>query len=749
MSRFFFSSLILLSTRPFFTWTIAQSLLGSTIKPSPPGFDSGHLITQFTHSSLDRRIASLSTYFCLCIARVLRRLQLHSLHISETTSMARCPECSKVMIVVSKPQRLRMWTSLEEMASLAQKGCHLCAYLMRGKNLENPRREKDIRLDYDGQHLIFVYDLMTIKWSISPNCTKRKGSDPGPYASAGFRAFLDQSWPEKRPDPIVQACKLFRTCFNNDDNAHNNCGTSHTEKTSVGPDSLPKRLLDLSHGDKILTINVPMWIRLGHATVAELSNYCTLSYRWGTGSSECMLETAFIEQRAMSLSQMPQTFKDAIKVARALDTRFLWIDALCIIQPSVHGDYADWKAEGPRMNIVYQNSRFTISATCSEHPADGFLSRCGIDLIGNVLCDVPILEEDKPPRLLFLLPARKPSFSESVVESHLNNRGWVAQERALSRRLLHFTEGGVFWECYATNAYLTSDEFGNGHTFGDIEPVSLGHASLMDLRSWMRFIELYSGSKFTHPTDRLIALSSIAKAVPIEEFGNEYYAGIWRKNLVDGLMWYSTEPSVGASRALRLSIAPSWSWASVASRVDYYALGRGQSRRVNTWIEVQDVQVSFTQANNPYGDLNSGKLRLLARLCNLSLSTDIGARGKRWVKGNWDLYEVFWDEVQDLSVTERLYTVIPVGLYLRGNAYTYRALVVEKVPQIGATEKRGGSCIEYRRIGFLLYHPWWQGMERPNLFDKFEPGGDNYVEAVSLTESFFPHTPTPQTVVLV
>ncbi|KAF1920435.1 heterokaryon incompatibility, partial [Ampelomyces quisqualis] len=90
--------------------------------------------------------------------------------------------------------------------------------------------------------------------------------------------------------------------------------------------------------------------------------YCTLSYQWGSASHSCVLSDSFEILLEMAFETMPQTFKDAVIVARALGVRFLWIDALCIVQPVASGDGADWCMEGPRMGVIYEHAMFTIAA---------------------------------------------------------------------------------------------------------------------------------------------------------------------------------------------------------------------------------------------------------------------------------------------------------------------------------------------------------------------------------------------------
>ena len=60
-----------------------------------------------------------------------------------------------------------------------------------------------------------------------------------------------------------------------------------------------------------------------------------------------------------------------VLIVRKLQLRFLWIDALCIIQD----DPADWAREAARMNDVYGLAYLTIAATSAIYSTDGFLKR--------------------------------------------------------------------------------------------------------------------------------------------------------------------------------------------------------------------------------------------------------------------------------------------------------------------------------------------------------------------------------------
>jgi hypothetical protein len=96
--------------------------------------------------------------------------------------------------------------------------------------------------------------------------------------------------------------------------------------------------------------------------------YATLSY--------CSGNLGFIKTSQTNLREflvkipyhrLPQTFKDAIRVAQALKIDYIWIDSLCIIQDSD----IDWRRESSRMSEVYGNSYINIAASSATDPDQG------------------------------------------------------------------------------------------------------------------------------------------------------------------------------------------------------------------------------------------------------------------------------------------------------------------------------------------------------------------------------------------
>lgn len=150
----------------------------------------------------------------------------------------------------------------------------------------------------------------------------------------------------------------------------------------------PRRLIDLSECETVRVIDCKDWIEAGLCPLSSLQEYVTLSYRWGNTDPSYALRKPFKTLLELPVDSMPRTLTDAFTVARALGCRYIWVDALCIVQPTTE-DETDWRSEGPRMGIIYQNSLCTIAATCALHADDGFLARTGSGIFPAGACSVP------------------------------------------------------------------------------------------------------------------------------------------------------------------------------------------------------------------------------------------------------------------------------------------------------------------------------------------------------------------------
>jgi hypothetical protein len=87
------------------------------------------------------------------------------------------------------------------------------------------------------------------------------------------------------------------------------------------------------------------------------------------------------------------------------------------------------------MSQVYMNFYMTITASCAENGAAGFLKLRYHD------------SNSVEAGLVFLLNKPLKTFRGSVIRAPLNKRGWTLQERILSPRILYFAEDQIHWKC--------------------------------------------------------------------------------------------------------------------------------------------------------------------------------------------------------------------------------------------------------------------------------------------------------------
>ncbi|KAK0724318.1 heterokaryon incompatibility protein-domain-containing protein, partial [Lasiosphaeris hirsuta] len=118
------------------------------------------------------------------------------------------------------------------------------------------------------------------------------------------------------------------------------------------PSQLPKRILDLGHGTRPLNVKL-------HETRGEVEKYAALSYPWGTEVPLKTLATNLDSHlKGIQIETFSRTLRQSIMFARRLGFRYLWIDALYIIQD----DADDWAEQAAQMASIFSSASITISA---------------------------------------------------------------------------------------------------------------------------------------------------------------------------------------------------------------------------------------------------------------------------------------------------------------------------------------------------------------------------------------------------
>ncbi|VUC24478.1 unnamed protein product [Clonostachys rosea] len=391
------------------------------------------------------------------------------------------------------------------------------------------------------------------------------------------------------------------------------CSSQHSQcliPSSSKKGWLPTRLLDIG------TQDTGIWklIETGNkwSSSSETPPYLTLSYRWGTKPQRLLLRTTNIKDFVQGLSSrdLAMTFRDFETVARRFGIRYLWIDALCIIQDSESGE--DWRREAPLMRYVYANSACNIAATASEDPEGGlFRHRDPNDISTGIIKSQDSGSEQERDYWIF----DKSFWNRKLFQGPLHRRGWVLQERLLAPRVLYFTKDELFWECLS-DAKCESFPHGTPHHLpfkhlnilwglldakmkvgsGGYKEEILGSDVTMMRNS---IVKNYMRCLLTKESDRLPALAGIATLFH-QATGDEYIAGLWKFRLLEQLDWRVYSPAKLASSEYR---APSWSWASV----DGPARPIGEAPDTETPLEVVEAASSY---NTLFGEVSSAHLKL-------------------------------------------------------------------------------------------------------------------------------------------
>jgi hypothetical protein len=333
--------------------------------------------------------------------------------------------------------------------------------------------------------------------------------------------------------------------------------------------------------------------------------YITLSYCWGKSKTFTTTSRSLRLRKArIKFSTLPKTFQDSVAIARRLKVRWLWIDALCIVQD----DRRDWERESAKMGAIYSRAYVTIAADSGVDCNSGCFNVQSTSqelAFDNVPFDFPSLSTDGKQSLVFLWdPSRGFKATPSEIDgSPLAERGWVCQERILSPRILHYTRSQLFWEC--RQVLLAEDNLRPWTVWSGQPGTVCGlaknlYGTTVDptsrrnlLNIWYNNVvaQSYSRRKLTLPDDKLTAISGIARAFG-RHFHADYLGGLWHLDLPWGLSWRRRGP---VERPV-IYRAPSISWASLDAIVEWPVLSPTHKPSMKT----EAVHVALA-SEDPFG----------------------------------------------------------------------------------------------------------------------------------------------------
>ncbi|KAI0154189.1 heterokaryon incompatibility protein-domain-containing protein [Xylariaceae sp. FL1272] len=314
--------------------------------------------------------------------------------------------------------------------------------------------------------------------------------------------------------------------------------------------------------------------------------YVALSYVWGstkqvhlTRSNITILQT----DNSLWEQSLPQTFVDAMHLVSQLGERYLWIDALCIIQD----DMKELRAFISRMDLIYGGAILTIIAAA------------GVDASAG-LPGLRAQTRKLAPSMIPLGPFRfcLPIFNFEGPEEHYlagtrwTTRGWTFQEGVLSRRKLIFTDDQIYWSCSRFTrceqinfegtwffAELSRDlevDFRTEFQQPLIPDTTFGAGEILP------YIRKFSTTSLRARGDRLDAFKGVLSFIGTMHNG-QYFAALPINGFMQALLWDIEEERVVPEREgaessnypdvkppVRRFPFPSWSWLAWSGKVRFH-----------------------------------------------------------------------------------------------------------------------------------------------------------------------------------
>ncbi|KAF7903997.1 hypothetical protein EAF00_001331 [Botryotinia globosa] len=333
------------------------------------------------------------------------------------------------------------------------------------------------------------------------------------------------------------------------------CRHHHSKHCRYSIPELPTRVLQIESE----TTNL---VRLHVSRPNQKDDYIALSYCWG-GPQSFITTTSNLDHNMcdFDVDNLPLTFRDTISIAKSLGIRYVWIDALCIIQDSD----ADKAREIEAMGDIFKNATVTISAASATSADGGLFGRRTTEDLFQISLRLP----DKSLSKIYIAERKDPQASEEPV----NQRAWCFQESILSPRVLSFRSTELLWHCQTLQYepvaesnyfYHGRDAEIPGNIFGldvEIESKDAFHR----VQTWNLIVEGFTARHLTNPEDRLPAISGIANEFALA-WNDEHVLGVMRSTIEYHLAWKAPrhgDLQVANPRNLGNGRAPSWSWVSI------------------------------------------------------------------------------------------------------------------------------------------------------------------------------------------
>jgi hypothetical protein len=343
----------------------------------------------------------------------------------------------------------------------------------------------------------------------------------------------------------------------------NNCREHHGDKCAKSIWSASARQTLIS----LLLIDVE---RMCIVDSPEGSSYTALSYCWGKAAT--LKHTTHNSQHlrkhgALLDPSIPATIKDAMSLVKGIGERYLWVDALCIVQD----DSSSQAVQLAQMGLVYSLASFVIIAAAGDDANAGLpgirfgTRRAEQDMIsigGKTL--VTVVDG---------------LYYGGVGTSHWATRAWTMQEKVLAKRTLIFTEEQIYWRCVSATwleetalENVSNPDLNRHHAIAGPSDIDFSVAVREYYRCYEMLVVTYMQRQLSFKSDIINAFTGITQA--LSAVGDDtFHWGMPESQFGFALSWNFVHDQTRNSALCTVFSKsgpvevpyPSWSWAAWVS----------------------------------------------------------------------------------------------------------------------------------------------------------------------------------------
>lgn len=370
-------------------------------------------------------------------------------------------------------------------------------------------------------------------------------------------------------------------------------------------------------------------INVAHRTVVEAPTYCqfaALSYVWG-GTQQYEARTSHVNTKSGVFSlpkRLSQTIEDAIVVTKALGLAYLWVDSLCSLMDSPQRQH-----ELRHMDSVYASALITIVDASGANADSGLAGISRPRKYCQRLAAVDGIQMTVP----------FPDYTCILTDPSIkwNTRKWTLQEKALSLRMLLFTDYQVFKQC--SISVWCEDDFLEATKSLQVQRTlrqplkwtskrnakktdGQKSGSFVTFQIYSKLIEDYTKREVKNLSDNVNAVSGMLNSI-----SENQVSGIPKRFLNQGLLWQVPLGSRARMYSAQDAPFPSWSWARWKlpdgckwDRTDCWAESPNRKPEL-PWPLVFNEQPNGTILHTAYGHEQLADLLRRARVVSPHLKT--------------------------------------------------------------------------------------------------------------------------------